>query len=398
MKIGIIREEKQPPDKRTPLAPHQCYELMNKYPGVIVKVQSSVHRCFTDAEYQKYGIEVVEDLSDCDVLMGIKEVPAEKLLTEKKYFFFSHTIKKQPHNRHMLREILIKKIELIDYETLVWDNGSRILGFGRFAGIVGTHNGLLTWGKKFGLFDLKPAYLCRNYLEMKQQYAEIKLPAIKILLAGDGRVAHGVLEMLRYLKVREVTIDEYLNESFELPVFVHLRIDDLYQRKDGREWDKSDFYHNPVAYQCDFARFYSHTDLMFNAIFWKKGIPVFFDLEEMKQPDFRIKVIADISCDIDGSIPCTLKATTIEDPVFGWHPFSQKMVKPFQQHTIDVMAVGNLPCELPMDASSEFGEYLLRHVMPQLIDDPEGEIIQRATITRQGSLTERYKYLSDYVD
>jgi alanine dehydrogenase len=398
MKIGIIREGKVPPDLRTPLVPHQCYELMNNYPNVSIVVQPSPHRCFNEDEYARYGAEIKEDLSDCDVLMGIKEVPISDLIAGKTYMFFSHTIKKQAHNRKLLREIISKKIRLIDYETLVWENGSRILGFGRFAGIVGTHNGFLTYGKKFELFDLKSAHDCKNYLELKSQYKNIKLPAIRICLTGDGRVAHGVLEMLHYLNVREVTKKEYTDTKFDEPVFVHLRTDDLYHRKDGMAWDKADFYHNPEIYECNFQAYYRSTDMMINAIFWKQGIPVFFTREEMKNPDFEIDVIADISCDIDGSIPSTVKAATIEDPVYGWHALSEKVVAPFQKHTIDMMTVGNLPCELPLDASTEFGTYLLHHVLPELIDNENGFIIKHATITKDGELTAGYKYLEDYVE
>lgn len=397
MKIGIIREGKVPPDLRTPLVPHQCYELMNNYPDTQVMLQPASFRCFNEDEYARYGVEATEDMSQCDVLMGIKEVPVDQLIEGKTYMFFSHTIKKQAHNRNLLREILRKKITLIDYETLVWENGSRILGFGRFAGIVGTHNGFITYGKKFGLYNLKPAHECKNYLELKAQYKAVQLPAIKICLAGDGRVAHGALELLQHLNIREVTKKEYLNNTFDEPVFVHLRIDDLYFRKDGSAWDKSDFYHSPELYECHFGPYYRATDMMMNAIFWKLGIPVFFTKEEMKDPRFSIKVIADISCDIDGSIPCTVKATTINDPVFGWHSLSEKVVEPYLKHTVDVMAVSNLPCEMPLDASTEFGSLLVRHVLPELIDNAEGFIIDHATITKDGKLTPRYQYLADYV-
>lgn len=398
MKIGIIREGKTPPDKRTPLVPHQCYELMNNYPEINMLIQPSPHRCFNEDEYARYGAEINEDLRECDILMGIKEVPIADLIPNKTYLFFSHTIKKQAHNRKLLREILAKNIRLIDYETLVWENGSRILGFGRFAGIVGAHNGFLTYGKKFDLFELKPAYECRNYLELKSQYKPITLPNIKICLVGDGRVAHGALELLHHLNIKEVTKKEYITNKFDEPVFVHLRVADLYQRKDGMAWDKADFYHNPELYDCNFKGYYSNTDLMINAIFWKQGIPVFFTKEEMKNPEFTIDVIADITCDVDGSIPCTVKSTTIEDPVFGWHALSEKVVAPFQKHTVDVMAVGNLPCELPLDASTEFGTFLIHHVLPALIDDENGHIIAHATIAKDGKLTENYTYLSDYIE
>lgn len=398
IKIGLIREEKQPADLRVALNPHQCVELMRKFPDVEVVVQSSNWRCFSDDAYRKEGLRIVDDIHECDVLMGIKEIPKEKLIADKTYLFFSHTIKKQPYNRAMLRTILERNIRLIDYECLTWENGSRILGFGRFAGIVGMHNGFLTWGKKFGLYNLKPAYECKNYLDLKFQYKNITLPAIKIAMCGDGRVAHGALELLRYLKIREVTKQEFLEGKFDKPVFVHLRSEDYYARKDGKVWDKSDFYHNPEEYESSFKPYYQVADMMVNAIFWHQGIPAFFTKEEMKESDFNIKVIADITCDLNGPIPSTTKATTIENPVYGYHPFSEKITEPFLKHTVDVMAVGNLPCEVPADASTEFGESILRYVMPHLLNEDTDSIIQRATITEKGSLTDRYQYLADYVE
>jgi saccharopine dehydrogenase (NAD+, L-lysine-forming) len=397
MKIGIIREGKVPPDLRAPLVPYQCKELMSIYPGLQIFLQPADFRCFSEEEYVKNGVKVQEDLSDCDILLGIKEVPIPQLIPGKKYLFFSHTIKKQAHNRSLLREIIARKIELIDYESLTWEDGHRILGFGRFAGIVGAHNAFITWGRKYKTFTPKPAHECRNYLDLKNQYRGQKLPVAKIALCGDGRVAHGCLELFHYLKIRETTIEEFLKNTYDEPVFVHLRSENYYRRKDGREWDKADFYHNPEDYESTFKRYYKATDIMVNAVFWKQGIPPFFTREEMKQSDFKIRVIADITCDINGPIPSTLYATTIEDPVYGYHVISEKVQPPYLPHTVDVMAVGNLPCELPVDASVEFGESIKKYVIPHLLNDNRDEITERATITRNGKLTPRYAYLEDYI-
>lgn len=398
IRIALIREDKQPADLRVALNPHQCVELQRRFPEVEVVVQSSPWRCFSDEAYSKEGIRVSESVEDCDVLMGIKEIPREKLIADKTYLFFSHTIKKQPYNRAMLRTVLERKIRLIDYECLTWENGSRILGFGRFAGIVGMHNGFLTWGRKFGLYDMKPAHACKNYLDLKFQYKNVSLPSIKIALCGDGRVAHGALELLQYLGIREVTKQEFLGQTFHEPVFVHLRSEDYYARKDGKVWDKSDFYHNPEEYESTFQPYYRTCDMMVNAIFWHQGIPAFFTKEEMKLADFNIKVIADITCDLNGPLPSTQKATTINEPVYGYHPISEKLTEPYLKHTVDVMAVGNLPCELPADASTEFGESILKYVMPHLLSSDTDDIIKRATIAEKGYLTDRYMYLTDYVE
>jgi alanine dehydrogenase len=397
MKIGIIREGKKPADKRTPLSPLQCNNIINSYPEVEIYVQSSPDRCIKDSAYEAAGIKVTEDISNCDILVGIKEVNIEDLIPNKTYLFFSHTIKKQTHNRALLRDILRKNITLIDYETLVWDNGSRILGFGRFAGIVGGHNGLKTWLKKNNLSDLKAAWQCKDYSELVNQYAKIKLPNMKICLTGDGRVSHGVIELFEKLNVREVTPRAFIQDSFDEAVYVHLRSEHYYEHKDHKPWDKAEFYHNPEDYYSTFKAFTRVCDLMVNGIFWHAGIPSFFTKEEMKDPAFRIKVIADISCDIPGSIPCTLKSTTIEEPVYGYHPFTEQITEPYLKQTIDMMTVGNLPCELPLDASLGFGEDLMRSVLPLLLGKQEDATIARAAIAKDGKLTDRFKYLSDYI-
>jgi alanine dehydrogenase len=397
MKIGIIREGKIPHDKRVAFTPEQCTEITERFPETSLIVQPSAHRCIADELYKNEGLPLQEDLSSCDILFGIKEVPVDELLENKSYLFFSHTIKKQPHNRKLLRTVLERNIRLIDYETLTWSNGSRVLGFGRFAGIVGTHNGFLTWGRKFGSFELKPAYMCENYKEMTDQYQDIKIPPIKIVLTGDGRVAHGCLELLDKLGIREVTPREFLEQTFNEPVYVHLVPEDFYAQKDGAVWDKADFYHNPENYVSTFKPYARVCDLMLNAIFWNERIPRFFSIEDMKARDFKIKVIADISCDINGSIPATLKDTSIEDPVFGYHPLSETMVAPYQPNTIDIMAVSNLPCELPYDASDAFGDQLLKHVLGNLLLNDSDGMIERATIAQNGNLMPRFAYLADYV-
>lgn len=397
MKIALLRERKNPPDERVALTPQQAAEVMRAFPGAIVIAQSSPFRCFKDEEYEAAGIAVQDDVSDADILLGIKEVPSEYLLKGKTYLFFSHTIKKQPYNRNMLREVLKQRIKLVDYECLVWENGSRILGFGRFAGIIGTYNGLRTWGQKFTLYDLEPAHELDTYDALKKHLKLVTFPPMKIALCGDGRVAHGSLELLRYAGFREVTREELVEESYNVPVFAHLRPEDFYARKDGELWDKSDFYVHPEEYESTFLPYAEVTDLMINAIYWHNKIPVFFTKENMKSQDFRIKVIADITCDIEGSIPCTVRATTIDNPVYGWHSYYEKETDPYLPNTVDIMAVGNLPCELPKDASHEFGQSLLKYIMAPLLMSDKDNIIKRATITENGSLTERYNYLEDYV-
>lgn len=395
--IGIIREGKTPPDLRTPLTPGQCVELMEKFPGTRVIVQHSPHRCYTDEAYIEKGIEVKEDMSECDILLGVKEVPITDLIPGKTYLFFSHTIKKQPHNRPLLRSIVQQNIRLVDYETLTWEGGNRIIGFGRFAGIVGTHYALLMWGRRNNLFHLRFAHQCRDMRELYEQYEGISLNNMKIVLCGDGRVAHGAMEFLKKLKVHHVTQEEFLENEYEEAVYVQLRSEDYYARRDGREWDKSDFYKHPEDYVSSFAPYYKKADVMINAVFWKDGIAPFFTHEEMKSGDFRIRAISDITCDIPGPLYSTVRSSTIANPIYGYNQFLESETQPYQKPYIDVQAVDNLPCELPVDASYEFGDLLIRHVLPNLLIEDKGDIIKNATIAENGKLTSKFSYLSDYI-
>jgi alanine dehydrogenase len=395
--IAIIKETKKPFDKRTALTPQQCKDLMEKFSNVKVIVESCQYRCFSDKSYSDLGIEVLKDVKHADIFLGIKEVDIDALIPDKTYLFFSHTIKKQPYNRDLLRAILKKNITLIDYETLRWGNGNRIIGFGRFAGIVGMHYGLLMWGLKYKLYTLKPAHACQNMQELYEQYNNITLPNFKIAICGDGRVAHGCIEVMKQLKIHLVSKEDYIKNTYNHAVYVHLRNEDFYKHNDGRAWDKSDFYKHPEDYHSTFKPYYQVTDIMVNAIYWRVGNPMFFTKEQMKGNDFNIKIISDITCDIPGSLPCTLRNTTIEQPFYGYNPLSENEVEPFTNGSIDMQTIGNLPCELPVDASSEFGNLLIRHVLPCLIVADNDNIIEQATIAHKGKLTAKYSYLNDFV-
>lgn len=398
MKLGILRETKKPADHRSPLTPKHCEELMRFFPQVEVVVQPCPERCFSEKAYEVSGVKVQEDLSDCDVLLGVKEVAVETLIPNKTYLFFSHTIKKQLNNRNLLRHILKHHIKLVDYETLTWEAGNRIIGFGRFAGIVGTHYAFLMLGKKYGYYSLKPAHEVANYEALIEQYKGLKVPPVRMVLAGDGRVAHGAMEMLKKLKIRQVSQEEFLEEDYNRPIYVHLRSEDYYARKDGRPWDKADFYKHPEDYYSTFKPYYQKADIFINAVFWREGIEPFFTHEEMKGSDFRIKIISDITCDIPGPVPSTIRSTTIAQPFYGYNVFLEKEVQAFMPNAIDVQAVANLPCELPVDASQEFGEQLIRHVLPLIIEEDKEQIIANATIAENGQLTTKFSYLQDFVD
>lgn len=397
LRIGLIRERKAVPDKRVALTPLQCKRIMAERPGVHISVEPSPARCFSDAEYADAGVTLSDDLSDRDILLGIKEVPPEHLLEGKTYFFFSHTKKKQPHNRKLMHALIARKIRMIDYECLTHKDEQRILGFGMFAGIVGAHNGLLTYGKKFGLFDLPAAHSVGSYEELMHAYAQLKLPKIKIVVTGSGKVASGVLDVMRHLDIDMVEPMDFLTHEFEYPVFTHLKGDSLYARKDNDMFLRDDFHANPGAYKCLFPMYVSQADILMNGIYWEDDIARLFEKDDIKRRDWRISVIADITCDVEGSVPITLDSTTIADPVMGIDRKTGTRTAPFQQtrDTIDVMAVDNLPNELPRDASRYFGVHFEKHVFPELFAE-KSEMLDRATICADGALTELYEYLSDY--
>jgi alanine dehydrogenase len=395
--IGLSKERKNPPDNRVALSPIQCIALQQRYPEVQVVVESSPARCFSDEAYREVGIQVVDSLEHCDVIFNIKEVPSEALIAGKTYFFFSHTIKKQPYNRQMLQSILQKNITLIDYEVLRYETGARVLGFGRYAGVVGTFNGLLVYGKKHGLFTLKPAHESKNYADILTQLLRVDLPNMRIVITGGGRVSQGALDLLRAIQIREVTPNQYLHIEYNEPVFVQLNSPDLYVHPTLKQWDTKHFYQHHGEYISQFKGYAACTDLLVNGIYWTEDLPRLFETEDTQDPEkFKPTVIADISCDVEGSVPITYKATSIKDPVIGWSRRTLSPCEPYTEDSVDVMAVGNLPNELPKDASEEFGEMLLQLVMPEFMSD-KSRLIEEATITQSGNLTAHFQYLSDFV-
>lgn len=398
MKIGLIREGKVPSDKRVPLTPSQAKEVKEKFEVDLV-VQKSTIRCFADQDYEDLGLELVESVDDCDIILGVKEVPIEMLVSGKTHFFFSHTIKKQEYNRDLLRAILDKKIQLIDWETLTDEKGNRLIAFGRWAGIVGAYNGLWTFGKRYNLFELRRAHECFDYQDLKKEYKKIELPPIKIAVTGGGRVSKGAMEVLLGAGIRQVSVQDYVEKRFDEPVFTQLNTRDYNRKKDGGEFQRSEFYSTPEVYESDFEKFTKVTDMLIAGAFWDPSAPVLFNREDVLKKDFSIRVIADITCDIEGSIPSTKMPSTIDDPIYDFNP-SDNQVEPAlsDEGNITVMGVDNLPCELPRDASESFGEELIHNILPSLLGSDEDKIIERATITNKGSLMQRYNYLQDFVD
>jgi saccharopine dehydrogenase (NAD+, L-lysine forming) len=397
LSIGIIKEGKVPVDRRTPLTPEQCRAVMDMYPHVTVLVQSSKVRSFSDDEYRNQGVNVVDTLEDCDIIMGVKEVPVDWLMPHKTYMFFSHTIKQQPQNKKLLQEVLRKNITLIDYECLTDEAGERVVAFGRYAGIVGAYNGLRTYGQRFNLYDLTPAYQCKDLAEMQTEYQKIKLPPIKILVTGRGRVAKGAEEVLKGTGIQCVSAEAYLKNEYSGPVYTLLASSDYYARLDGQPWDSKFFYKNPEKVVSVFSKYLPATDLLIAAAFWHPKSPVLFKEDDMRKPEFKIRVIADITCDIDGSIPSTKKATEIVDPVYDFNPFSGEIEEPYSDpDNVSVMAIDNLPCELPRDASQSFGEQLIKNVFPALVAGSNNAVVSGAIIAQKGNLCPSFEYLQEY--
>lgn len=398
MKFGIITERKSPPDKRAVFSPDKLEALRLKYPIADIKVESSDIRIFSDEEYASRGFEVSKDMSDCDVLIGVKEVPTEFLIPHKKYIFFSHTIKKQPHNKKMLQAIIDKEIDLYDHETFVDDEGKRLIGFGKYAGNVGVYNGFRAFGLKYELFSLPKAETLHDKAALITKLKKMILPPVKIVLTGNGKVGRGAKEMLDSMKLKEVSVEDYFSKNYTEPVYVHVDVEHYNKRKDGKAFDKDHFYKNPGEYVSDFERFANASDIFIAGHFYGNGAPVILSADMLKSANNRIKVVADISCDIAGPIACTLRSSTIAEPFYGYHPFEEKEVDVYHPSAIVVMAVDNLPCELPKDATEGFGEMFLEHIIPAFFNDDKDGVLKRSQITDGGKLTERFSYLNDYID
>ncbi len=398
MKIGIIREGKVPPDSRVPIIPTQCAYILDKY-AVDMKVQRSDGRCYSNQEYIDEGINVVDSVDDCEVLMGVKEVPIDQLVPNKTYLFFSHTIKKQAYNRKLLLAILEKNIRLIDYETLTDEKGKRLIAFGRFAGIVGAHNGIMTYGARTGSFSLKRMNDCKDYAEAKDHYKKLKFPAFKTVVTGTGRVASGAVEVLDHMNIRRVSPEEFLSNDYAEAVYTQLACKDYVEHKEGLDFENSDFYKNPEAYKSQFDAYTKVTDLLINGIYWDNKAPAFFSKADMKKSDFKISVIADVTCDIApvSSIPSTLFASTIADPLFGYNVETEKVDDLHKEGVVDMMTIDNLPNEMPRDASESFGEQFIASVLSELINSENSEVIERATVAKNGKLGSHFQYLKDYV-
>ncbi|QYA25618.1 alanine dehydrogenase [Gramella sp. MT6] len=398
IKFALIKERKTPPDRRVVFSPQMLKKVVSQFPEASFKVESSDIRIFSDDEYRKAGFDVSEDISNCDVLLGVKEVPIPNLIPDKKYFFFSHTIKKQPYNRDLLREVLKRNIELYDHEVITNKNKARLIGFGRYAGLVGAYNGIRAIGIKENSFELPKAETLPDLKSMLAELDKIDLPAYKFVLTGSGKVAHGAKEILEHLNIKQVEPETYLVNEFNEPVYCHIDVLDYAKRKDGAQGSRKEFYMVPENYDSDFMKFAKTSDVFIAGHFYGQGAPVFYSKEDIQHKDFRIKYVADISCDIAGPVASTIRPSTIAEPFYGYDPDTGGETDFRDQKAITIMAVDNLPCELPKDASEGFGEMFLKNVIPAFYNNDKDGILGRARMTENGKLTPLYSYLQDYVD
>ena len=397
LKLGIIRETKNPPDRRAPLTPAQCRSLLESYPGLDIAVQPSPIRCFSDDEYAAEGIRLDEDMTDRDVLMGVKEVKLEALVPDKTCFFFSHTAKEQPYNRGLLREIIRKRIRLVDYEYLTLD-GVRVVAFGRWAGLVGAYNGLRGWGLKTGKYELKPANECFDLAELLSELEKVDTGTVRITVTGGGRVAGGALEILDAAGILPVSPEQIVSEAFDEAVYTRLDPWHYTKRADGLDFDFDHFVANPESYVSAFDAYGEKTDLFIPCHFWDPRSPLMVTAEHLQTGRFPIRMVADISCDIGEPVASTLRASTIANPFYGYDPVTGEETGAFEEGAVTVMAVDNLPGELPRDAAADFGSALVEHVLPELLGERDSGMLDRASITADGQLTSHYAYLNDYLE
>ncbi|MEM7573899.1 MAG: NAD(P)-dependent oxidoreductase [Bacteroidota bacterium] len=399
LKIALIREGKVPPDARVALSPTQAAQL-NQRADVDIVVAPSERRTYQDEEYQQAGLPLSNEVADRELLLGIKEVPIEELVPNKTYCFFSHTIKEQPYNRDLLRAILEKNIQLIDYEVLTDQKGRRVIAFGYFAGMVGAHNGLWAYGQRTGKLDLPRLKDCFDYAAAKEVYRKTDWPDVRVVLTGTGRVGKGAAQVLLDMGFTQLSPAQYREGKSSGPVFTQLACVDYAARKSDGGFNKAEYYKQPELYDVQFAPYWENSDVFINGIYWDPRSPVFFRREDLRKSNFKIKTIADVTCDIapEASIPTTLYASTIAEPVFGFDLKSGEATDPYGPGVIDVMSIDNLPSELPRDASEAFGQMFIEQVLPAFFNEDQDDLLLRATVAKDGKLGPHFQYLQAYVD
>jgi len=398
MIIGLLRETKNPVDSRVALSPDQVAALQKRFPEHGFVVQTSGTRAFTDEAYRKAGVRVMEDMSCCDVLFGIKEVDIDTLIPDKHYFFFGHFAKMQKANRRLMQALMNKRITFSDYEYLVDDKNQRVCAFGWWAGFVGTYYTLRGYGLRHHLYNLpKPD---RNFTmeQLHQSLQAVQLPAVKLLITGNGRVSQGSQQLLEEIGAVRLTEEQFLTDT---PVsklsFFAANADLLVTRCDGRDFQWDDFLNNPTSYRSDFMRFGRHADILISAHFWAPDAPVYLSKTDLQDPTLKIRMIGDITCDIQGSIQSTLRSSTHDYPYYDYNPLTATEEPAFSSdRNITVMAVDTCPNALPKETSTYFGNNLIQHVFIPMLEGLHSDIIERSTILDKGLLTSKFAYLKPF--
>ena len=398
--IGIVRESRND-ENRTPLVPEHIKKYKESNPNINFIIQPSNSRCFSDEEYELCGAKINENLNECSIIFGVKEIDPNILINNRTYLFFSHTFKinKQQkniekHKKDLLLSILNKKITLIDYENIRGKNGTRCLGFGRFAGIVGCYNTLNLLLRVLGKQSLASAYKINDYERLVLNLKNLYFPKTKILVTGDGRVAKGVIELLNLTNIKAVSKKDFLEKKFDQPIFCNLETKDYVTNNSSTNFNLEHFINNPQDYSSSALQYLKETDILISAHYWDPSSPKIFENEDLKDLQ-NLKIVGDITCDINGSVPTTIRSTTIEEPNY-W--VERNTLKEIDENNdgIAVMAVDNLPSELPRDSSTEFSEGIIKEVLPFLLKEDDGRILN-GTITTDGSFLEKYNYLNDYI-
>ena len=398
--IGIIRESRND-ENRTPLVPEHIKKYKESNPNINFIIQPSNSRCFSDEEYELCGAKINENLNECSIIFGVKEIDPNILINNRTYLFFSHTFKinKQQkniekHKKDLLLSILNKKITLIDYENIRGKNGTRCLGFGRFAGIVGCYNTLNLLLKVLGKQSLASAYKINDYERLVLNLKNLYFPKTKILVTGDGRVAKGVIELLNLTNIKAVSKKDFLEKKFDQPIFCNLETKDYVTNNSSTNFNLEHFINNPQDYSSSALQYLKETNILISAHYWDPSSPKIFENEDLKDLQ-NLKIVGDITCDINGSVPTTIRSTTIEEPNYWIERYTLKEIDE-NNDGIAVMAVDNLPSELPRDSSTEFSEGIIKEVLPFLLKEDDGRILN-GTITTDGSFLEKYNYLKDYI-
>ncbi len=427
MIFGIRREDKSVWERRVPVVPSDVKELMDR--GYRFVVQPSPIRIFPDQEYVRVGAEVKEDLSECDVILGVKEIPPAKLLPGKIYMFFSHTIKGQPYNMPMLKKLLELGCTLIDYERIVDERGRRLIFFGHFAGYAGFVDTLWAFGKRLEaegienpFSSLQPAHRYPSLEKIKEELKKLaekikkglpeEIVPLVIGIAGYGNVSRGVQELLDLLPVIEVD-PHHLSEVFSSPkgdvVYkVVFKEEHMVEPLEG-DFDLQDYYQNPQRYRSVFARYLPYLTIFINAIYWDARYPRLVTKEDLKrlysEGRPRLRVIGDISCDIEGAVEATVKSTDPSNPVYVYDVEKGEAVDGVEGKGPVILAVDILPSEIPKEASEYFSS-VLKNFLPAIAEadfslpfeklnlPPE---LRRAVIVYKGELTPDYRYLSKFI-